>query len=870
MSGSSHIVAVGPENSRPDTPGTTTREAPEDVLALEEAWEESLPRPRRRFGWVIPALAILVVAAWTGFFAFAQKDALLGGGSLQQWTGWITSWAIPVLLVVAIWLLAMRTSSREAARFGDAARMLADESIRLENRLTNVNRELSLARDFIAAQSRDLESLGRVASERLSHNADRLAGLILENSKQIDSIATVSAIALENMDKLRGDLPVISNSARDVTSQIGNAGRTAHGQLEELVSGFHRLNTFGEASERQVQSLRVKVDAALAAFEAQAAKLDEIASARFEALGESSEAFRAELDTREVEALAAIRRRAEKLAEELAASWEDYDNKEQAALATLTVRLEALRKESDAFDIALREGETDAIDKWGEAIEGMRKRLSESLMEIADIDAKALEQTRKRMSALGKEAREVDQAMQMRVERFMSSLEERRGEHHEFEKQGVASLEKTLAELDSAIAERQQGHVAHIEGLTQRGEELAARLTELSRQIEVIGSQGSEANQGLAQAIEALAGKIASNRDRLKETDDAVSALTDASVRLLELIQASSDHSRSQLPQALEAAQQSLGEFEERTRAAGLMLDEAGQKGKELSEYVLSARDGGKAALEEMDALYGRIAEHGDAEGGRIEQLRASLADLAQQSEQVSERAQSDLSSAIETLQAALRGTIEQLDKESGDAIGKIAEEVGARSAEALDHALRAKTTEAIGELEAAATNASGVSREAARQLRDQLAKVDELAGNLESRVQRARERAEEQVDNDFARRVALITESLNSNAIDIAKALSNDVTDTAWASYLRGDRGIFTRRAVRLLDTSEAREVAEIYDRDHDFREHVNRYIHDFEAMLRNMLSTRDGHALGVTLLSSDMGKLYVALAQATERLRD
>jgi hypothetical protein len=39
---------------------------------------------------------------------------------------------------------------------------------------------------------------------------------------------------------------------------------------------------------------------------------------------------------------------------------------------------------------------------------------------------------------------------------------------------------------------------------------------------------------------------------------------------------------------------------------------------------------------------------------------------------------------------------------------------------------------------------------------------------------------------------------------------------------------------------------------------------------MLRTMLSTRDGNALGVTLLSSDMGKLYVALAQAIERLRD
>jgi hypothetical protein len=34
-------------------------------------------------------------------------------------------------------------------------------------------------------------------------------------------------------------------------------------------------------------------------------------------------------------------------------------------------------------------------------------------------------------------------------------------------------------------------------------------------------------------------------------------------------------------------------------------------------------------------------------------------------------------------------------------------------------------------------------------------------------------------------------------------------------------------------------------------------------------VLSSRDGSALGVTMLSSDTGKLYVALAQAIDRLK-
>jgi hypothetical protein len=114
-----------------------------------------------------------------------------------------------------------------------------------------------------------------------------------------------------------------------------------------------------------------------------------------------------------------------------------------------------------------------------------------------------------------------------------------------------------------------------------------------------------------------------------------------------------------------------------------------------------------------------------------------------------------------------------------------------------------------------------------------------------------------------------LLIESLNSTAIDVTKILSNDVTDSAWAAYLKGDRGVFTRRAVRLLDQSDTREIMSHYDSDPEFRDQVNRYIHDFEAMLRRILADRDSSALGVTILSSDMGKLYVALAQAIERIR-
>jgi hypothetical protein len=174
-----------------------------------------------------------------------------------------------------------------------------------------------------------------------------------------------------------------------------------------------------------------------------------------------------------------------------------------------------------------------------------------------------------------------------------------------------------------------------------------------------------------------------------------------------------------------------------------------------------------------------------------------------------------------------------------------------------------------MAELADSSERAVRTAREASERLTRQMLALGETTAAIEQRIDDARRERETRESENFSRRVALLIESLNSTAIDVTKILSNEVTDSAWAAYLKGDRGVFTRRAVRLLDATEAREIVRHYEEEPEFREQVNRYIHDFEAMLRRILADRDGSPLGVTLLSGDMGKLYVALAQAIERLR-
>ncbi|MDE2410675.1 MAG: ATPase [Sphingomonadales bacterium] len=871
MTGGSRIVAIdaGAPDSALAEPQLDSQD--HEVLVADEVWEEAPELPRRsRFAVAMAVFACAAIAGWTTLFLLVNQAAMFSGASAAEWLGWIRDWSMPVILLGLAWLIVMRNSRREAHRFGETARMLGNESAQLERRLTTVNSELSLAREFLAAQARDLEALGRMATERLSLHSEQLSSLIHDNGARLDTIGTVSAAALDNMERLRGQLPVIASAAKDVTNNIGTAGRTAKSQLEEMIQGFNRLNQFGQASERQVQSLRDLVDETIAEFTQRTEQLDTIATERFAALGSRSEEFRTQLDADEVETLAAIRTRAKALSDELEQARGELDSQEAESLGSLRSRLSAVRDESAAIARSLRDGEGAAIEAWRLATTRLEDDLRQAIVKVGEIDEKALESARARLATLASEADELDTRMAERDRMFFDEVEKRRDEFDQRHEEFTGRLGQRLAALDTDIAARQAAQDTHALRLAAQSEAMAGTLDSFAARMAEIAAHGTEAEAALAMSLGSLADKLTASREALAGTDSAVSELTDGSVRLLELIRASVEHSSHDLPEAMSASETKLAELEARAAALRGTVAEAEGHGAALSGYVIKSGQELSTSIGKAEAFHADFTRHNENHVASLAELRQSLAAVRAESVAVAAMAQDQLGAAIEQLNTSARAAVAGIEEMSAQAVSELAHRLGEESGAAIDTAMRARASEVAVQLEQAAANAAGVSRDAAIQLRDQLGKVNELAGNLERRVAHARSRAEEQVDNDFARRVALINESLNSNAIDIARAMDSDVTDTAWAAYLKGDRGIFTRRAVKLLEAPDAKAIAQLYENDRSFRDNVSRYIHDFEAMLRQLLSTRDGHALGVTLLSSDMGKLYVALAQSIERLRN
>ncbi|MEE4154565.1 MAG: ATPase, partial [Erythrobacter sp.] len=627
---------------------------------------------------------------------------------------------------------------------------------------------------------------------------------------------------------------------RDVSNQVGAAGRTAHEQLDRLVSGFERLNEFGKASERQVTALDERVRETLELFQAQLDLIESTAGGRLDAVKMQAEEYRSEVESTE-----------------------------ETAREALEERMGALKAAAAEIGGRLREAESEAMDQLMQSKERFKGEIAETIETLDNLDAKAIAAAQERVARLNAGATQFNDQLLARGRQFDEQVSRVQEEFATHEAQASEMLAQRLADLDDALAERRAAQIAEAEKLVEQGQSMSEQLEQLSDLIARIDSQGEATRSGLSAGLDALDRELEAKREQLRATETQLAGLTEAGVRLLEIIQASARFSKEDLQAALDNALGNLVAVEERAQGvSGLMLA-SNEKADALSGYLIEAQSRIAETDGSIEALHAKIAEQSEEALARIQGLRTGFALLAEESSGFAGETQEQVRAALEALEQSTQSVFETLETGTRDKVDALAQSISTKAVAELERTLRNDTAEAAGKLEQAAAHASGMGREATVQLRDQLAKVNELTLNLERRIARARELAEEQVGNDFSRRMALITDSLNSNAIDLAGALSSEVTDTSWDAYLKGDRGIFTRRAVRLIDSGEARDIAELYQRDETFKANVNRYIHDFEAMLRAMLSTRDGKALSVTMLGSDVGKLYVVLAQAIERFR-
>ena len=491
----------------------------------------------------------------------------------------------------------------------------------------------------------------------------------------------------------------------------------------------------------------------------------------------------------------------------------------------------------------------------GARLEGVTANMSNAVDELLGRTATAVDEARKGIAAQG-------DAMLAMLEVNQASLTRASRDSAE----GLAERIDAIETVINRIAARLDDQRAVGDALVLK---LESDFSVIENQLATFHQNGIERTQTLAASISALGGSANAMAEALQTGEDMARKVINTSEDLLTSLDAAAREIDETLPEALgrlDARISASRAVVSKAKPELLALVTAAESTHDAIEAIAQVIQGQRATLDQLSAALLSVLSAGrekaDAIGSMLDQTITRTNDFA---EETAPRLVESLIRVRETANNAADRARETL----ATVIPEAARALELASAQAMQRATGDALERHIASIAHAAENAVDVAARASEQLSHQLAAIGETSAAVEQRIDDARAEREQAESDGFSRRASLLIEALNSASIDIAKSFSNEVSDSAWAAYLKGDRGVFTRRAVRLLDTGDARDIARLYDSDTSFREHVNRYIHDFEAMLRIILAQRDGSPMGVTLLSSDMGKLYVALAQAIERLR-
>ena len=596
----------------------------------------------------------------------------------------------------------------------------------------------------------------------------------------------------------------------ETVSRLGTASA-------ELDAGARRLVGHGETFDRAANNARVDLGVLLEDLPRAEATTRAMAE-RLQSAGRTA-----------LDQAAAFERQVASLGETAT----DTEGRVDTASSLLSARLAEL----DAGARATAERLTAVAGESGSTLDSLLIRTAEVLDEIRGgiaIQSQAVTALVDQAKAgLGQAGVESAGALRDRLGDARSSLDhmaEQITRQDESSRHLIASIAGGLAALDEQF-------LAFAEQGDQRSLAIGDNLTRLRGELEAINLHSDAGSTGLGE----LAERTSVLAERLDQLAEAL---------------------RGEIAGALGEAQANAHGLAETARAAQAPLERARDMAAETSDTIGRGASAVEAQHDRLAALLEAVDTGVGGAERRLTELSAAISSSEEQARRLSGETGPALVSALVQVKEAAAHAAERAREAISTVIPEAAGQLSDAARSALERAVQESVASQLGELERTAAHAVEAARGASERLVQQMLSIGQSAAALEAHIERQEDSRREHDSEAFAKRVSLLIDSMHSAAIDVGKILADDVDDKSWAAYLKGDRGVFTRRAARLIGSSEARSIQAHYEADREFHDSVNRYVHDFEAMLRRVTAERDGGPLAVTLMSSDMGKLYAALA--------
>ncbi len=357
--------------------------------------------------------------------------------------------------------------------------------------------------------------------------------------------------------------------------------------------------------------------------------------------------------------------------------------------------------------------------------------------------------------------------------------------------------------------------------------------------------------QAAAAAIDALAEPVRAGKMAVGELGDSVSSAREAALALTDLLAGT-------VPKEAVAAAAAAETLGAEVRKILETVETAHARAAALADPVRDSRAVLDEATTRFEAQREAVRIAGEALVVELEQARQLVAEVERTTEASSLAAATRLVDALTRVRdvsvqatGTMREMLEGIVAEARDALGAAARD-----------ALQSGFVEPIAEQAAAAEARAKAAAERSAQA---LAGLAEALKLVDSRTEvRVRELAE-LGGRELVAAAQLLTDRLATEAISISSALGREMDSDDWAKWRSGERGLFKRRALALLEKHEARALKALVQRDSEFASAARRFTAGFEALVARLEAGHNG-GLGAIIRSSETGRLAAALVEVLE----
>lgn len=539
----------------------------------------------------------------------------------------------------------------------------------------------------------------------------------------------------------------------------------------------------------------------------------------------------------------------------------DAANRLQAALRETG---EGMERESGRMDMARQSlltdtrtlGETgdNILKKLGEGYEALHAQATQSQTASTD--------SMKAMSAEADALLEKCRQATAHMNQVILDAEERLNQLGGDTARDIALRLETLVSGAASFDHQLKAQIQQTEALAATAERtfqlLDARITHNETTSKAVLERLSGRVAQLSGSVDGLFDPLKAGKIEIDQLDIAVSGLRATISETIEALGQS-------LPSKTEAAKAATHGMAQELRALMVAIDDAQRRAQELIIPIQESR----ATIDEAALGYARqreaIAIAAEALVVELNQARLLIAEVEQQTETTSLAAATRLVDAM----ARVRDVATQTSTTVRSALDGVIDNARDSLSQAAFTAMQQNFSIPIAEQAQLAEQAAAQAADTARQAAERTAaSMTALAGTLKRLDQRIESRLldmETAAQQDMLASAQLLTDRLAAHSITLAASLGKPMTDTDWAQWRKGERGMFNRRTLSLLDRKDARELKQLMGTDAEFAGTAQRYTAEFDALLKR-IDPSDTSPLIPALLSSEYGRLAATLHEALE----